>query len=123
MGATSSSGSTSAARSAIGVSLPFELHALAEIDLVDAWDWYEQQRPGLGDRFVAAVAAAIKRASRWPNSGTPAIHDGDGGVLERKVATAGFPYAIRYRVTEGLLVVMAVYHQHRRPEFGADRVP
>ena len=86
-------------------------------------DWYEQHIPGLGDRFVTAVEAAIKRASRWPNSGTPAIHDGDGAVIERKVATAGFPYVIRYRVTEQLLVVMAVYHQHRRPEFGADRVP
>ena len=26
-----------------------------------AWEWYEQQQPGLGDRFVAAVGVAIAR--------------------------------------------------------------
>ena len=41
----------------------------------------------------------------------------------RSVVTSGFPYAVRYRVTGGRLVVMAVYHQRRRPTFGADRVP
>jgi hypothetical protein len=53
---------------------------------------------GLGDRFVVAVGAAIVRASRWPNAGTSAIHDGNGEVVERRVATSGFPYAVRYRV-------------------------
>ena len=104
------------------MSLPFTLHSLAELDVLGAWEWYEQQQPGLGDRFVVAVGAAIVRASRWPNAGTPAIHDDNGEVVERRVATAGFPYAVRYRVTDGQLVAMAVYHQHRRPDFGADRL-
>ena len=102
------------------MSLPFTLHSLAELDVLGAWEWYEQQRPGLGDRFVMSVGAAIVRASRWPNAGTPAIHDDNGEVVERRVATAGFPYAVRYRVTDGQLVVMAVYHRRRRPDFGAD---
>ena len=105
------------------MSLPFTLHPLAEADVLGAWEWYEQQQPGLGDRFVAAAGAAIVRACRWPNVGTPAIDDDNGDVLERKVATAGFPYAVRYRVTAGQLIVMAVYHQRRRPNFGADRIP
>ena len=105
------------------MSLPFTLHSLAELDVLGAWEWYEQQQPGLGDRFVVAVGAAIVRASRWPNAGTPAIHDDNGDVVERKVATTGFPYAVRYRVTAEQLVVMAVYHQRRRPDFGADRIP
>jgi plasmid stabilization system protein ParE len=48
---------------------------------------------------------------------------GLGEVTERKVATHGFPYAVRYRVSDGQLVVMAVYHQHRDPGFGVDRRP
>jgi plasmid stabilization system protein ParE len=105
------------------VSLAVTLHSLAELDVVEAWEWYEQQQPGLGDLFVAAVGAAIARAARWPNAGTPAIHDDNGEVVERRVATTGFPYAVRYRVADGQLVVMAVYHQRRRPDFGADRLP
>ena len=103
------------------MSLPFALHSLAELDVLDAWEWYEQQQPGLGDRFVADVGAAIARASRSPNAGTPAIHEANGEVLERRIATASFPYAVRYRVTNGQLLVMAVYHQRRHPDFGVDR--
>ncbi|MBI4883029.1 MAG: hypothetical protein HY826_03145, partial [Actinobacteria bacterium] len=82
------------------MSLPYSLHALAEVDVLGAWEWYEQQQPGLGDRFVTAAGAAIERAARWPNAGAPAIHDDIGDVIERRVATAGFPYAVRYRVTD-----------------------
>ena len=105
------------------MSLPFALHSLAEGDILSAWEWYEQQQPGLGDRFVTAVAAAIATACRWPNAGTPAIHNDAGDVVERKVVTTGFPYAMRYRATAEQLVVMAVYHQRRRPDFGEERLP
>lgn len=72
------------------MSLPFLLHSLAESDVVSGWKWYEEQQPGLGDRFVAAVAAAIASVCRWPNAGTPTIHDDQGDVVERKIATTGF---------------------------------
>ena len=103
--------------------LPFMLHSLAEGDVVSGWEWYEQQQPGLGDRFVAAVGVTIASACRWPNAGTPTIHDDQGVIIERKVATTGFPYAMRYRATAQQLIVMAVYHQHRHPDFGNDRLP
>ena len=103
------------------MSLPFTLHSLAERDVLGAWEWYEQRQPGLGDRFVVAVGTAIVRASRWPNPGTPVIHLTNGDVLERRIATTSFPYAVRYRVTDGQLIVMAVYHQRRHPDFGAER--
>ena len=105
------------------MSLPFRLHSLAEEAVVSGWEWYEQQQPGLGDRFVAAVGAAIASACRWPNTGAPTIHDDQGDVVEGKVATTGFPYAVRYRATDRQLIVMAVYHQHRHPDFGNDRLP
>ena len=59
-------------------------------------------------------------ADRW-NTLDP--RQGNGDVVERKVATAGFPYPMRYRVTTAQLIVMAVYHQRRRPDFGVDRLP
>ena len=98
-------------------------HALARADLYGAWAWYEDQQSGLGDRFAAAVDAAVRRAARSPKSGSPAVRDEADEVIERRLATPGFPYAIPYRVIEGTLLVMAVAHQHRRPDFGADRQP
>ncbi len=103
------------------MTLTIVLHPLAERDIVEAWDWYEQQLPGLGGRFVTAVGVAIERASRWPNAGAAAIGEDEGNVVERRVAPPGFPYVVRYRVADGRLIVMAVYHQRRRPDFGRDR--
>jgi hypothetical protein len=37
------------------------------------------------------------------------------------VSTAGFPYILRYRTIEEVIVVMAVYHHRRHPDFGTDR--
>lgn len=83
------------------MSLSVGYHALARADLYVAWAWYEDQQSGLGDRFAAAVEAAVRRIARWPESGTPAVRDEDDEIIERRLATLGFPYAIRYRVVEG----------------------
>ncbi len=98
-------------------------HQLARADPYTASAWYEDQQPGLGDRFAASVDRIALRATRWPNSGTPTLRDEADEIIERKLATPGFPYTVRYRVVETTLVVMAVSYQHRRPEYGADREP
>lgn len=97
------------------------LHPGAAEHLVAAWSWYETRQTGLGDRFLVAARAAIGMAVEWPGVGSPTVHDAAGAVVERRVATAGFPYAVRYRSIHGVIVVMAVYHQHRQPDFGSDR--
>ncbi len=102
------------------MSLPFRLHHAAEDDLLSAWEWYETAESGLGDRFVRSVRATIDDLSHWPNSGAP-VAESDGLVVERRATTIGFPYVIRYRVTVDEFVVTAIYHQHRRPDFGAGR--
>ncbi len=102
--------------------LPIVVHPLAERDLIDAWRWYEQQLPALGDQLIAAVGRAIERAARWPDAGTPALVD-DGVVVERRIAPDGFPYAIRYRTIDDRLVAMVIYHQRRHPNFGTDQTP
>jgi len=105
------------------VSLRIEYHDLVDVDLLDAWTWYEDQEVGLGDRFLVAVNATVVRASRWPNAGTPVLRDDRDEVIERRVPTNGFPYAVRYRVLAERLVVMAVLHQHRHPDHATDRQP
>lgn len=44
-------------------------------------------------------------------------------LVERRITMSGFPYAIRYRVIDEVVVVMSVYHQRRHPDFGNDRPP
>jgi plasmid stabilization system protein ParE len=103
------------------VSLRVEYHELVDLDLSNAWHWYEDQEEGLGDRFLGAVHATVVRASRWPNVGKPVLRDDNDEIIERKVPADGFPYAVRYRILGERLLVMAVLHQSRHPDLGADR--
>lgn len=103
------------------MSLPVAFHRLATRDLVQARRWYEERETGLGDRFFGVVHQVVEQVSRWPNAATPVMRDSGGEVLERAVVTPGFPFVVRYRVRNGVLVVIAVYHQRRRPGFGSDR--
>lgn len=43
--------------------------AAAELEAAAAW--YDDQRPGLGLQFLAAVDRTIQHAARWPDTGTP----------------------------------------------------
>ncbi|MEK7425044.1 MAG: type II toxin-antitoxin system RelE/ParE family toxin [Actinomycetota bacterium] len=105
------------------MSLRVEYHELVDLDLLDAWTWYEDQEDGLGDRFLGAIHATVVRASRWPNAGRPVLRDDRDEIVERKVPADGFPYAVRYRILGDRLLVMAVLHQSRHPNFGDDRQP
>jgi plasmid stabilization system protein ParE len=105
------------------VSLRIDYHELVDTDLANAWTCYEEHERGLGDRFLDAIRTTVVRASLWPNAGTPVLRDDDDEIIERKLAAHGFPYAVRYRILDGRLIVMAVYHEHRHPDFGTDREP
>jgi plasmid stabilization system protein ParE len=102
------------------VSLRITYHELARADLYDAWSWYEAREPGLGDRVIRAVDAALNQVSKWPNSGSPTIKV-NGEVAERRVGTTGFPYLVRYRIVDDTILVTAIYHHRRHPGYGSDR--
>lgn len=98
-----------------------ELHPLASLEVLEAERWYDEQITGLGDRFLVAVEAAIERVARWPDAGSPTRVDESGQVIERRVATSGFPFAIEYRLMDRTILVLAVHHQRRRPSYWAER--
>jgi len=81
--------------------------AAAEID--DAFLWYERQQAGLGEEFLAAVQAALKKVVAHPN-GYPVVHR-----ETRRVLVHRFPYGIFYRVYIDLVVVVACMHGRRDP--------
>lgn len=105
------------------MNLRIEYHELVDVDLLNAWTWYEDREPGLGDRFLDAIAATVQRASHLPNAGVPVLRDDTGEIIERKITANGFPYAVRYRILGDRLVIMAVLHQRRHPNFGDNRRP
>lgn len=85
------------------------------MEVVEAWVWYEEQRPGLGDEMLACVDAAVAKAARTPEA-FPLCHGAARRALVRR-----FPYAVFYMVEGVELVVLAVAHERRRPGYWAGR--
>ena len=81
----------------------------AESELLDARGWYENQRPGLGRTFAAAVDGALAGILRNPLA-YPRVHG-----ETRRALVPGFPYGIYFRIIADELVVLAVMHGRRLP--------
>lgn len=65
--------------------------AAALVDVTLARDWYDGERPGLGEEFVVSVEAAVRRIASFPSAGyvvRPGI---------RRQFTERFPYILYYR--------------------------
>jgi plasmid stabilization system protein ParE len=86
-------------------------HPDAEAELLDAVAFYEGRLPGLGDRFLreldAAIAAIREAPDRWR------IIEAD----VRRYTLRRFPYAIYYRFESDLIRVLVVKHHSRHPDY------
>ena len=76
----------------------------AERDLAAARDWYDQQRAGLGDDFIDAIALALRVLSRDPE--LPRFYH----KKFRRVILHRFPYKIFYQVIGDRIVIFRVLH-------------
>jgi plasmid stabilization system protein ParE len=89
---------------------------VAEIELDEAINWYREQAPGLGDAFLIEVLSAADRIVRFPEAWHPL---GEG---IRRCRLGRFPYGLIYAVDDGDILVLAVAHLHRRPDYWRDRL-
>jgi plasmid stabilization system protein ParE len=78
--------------------------------------YYNQEQAGLGARFAAAVEEAAARALAFPFAGSPAA------AATRRVFLLGFPFSVVYREVAAGIVIFALAHQSRRPDYWATRV-
>lgn len=89
---------------------------IAELELDQAIQWYGAQAPGLGDAFLLEVLSAAGRIARFPQAWHPL---GEGA---RRCRLSRFPYGLIYTVDNGDILVLAVPHLHRRPDYWRDRL-
>jgi len=82
----------------------------ARAELIDAEDWYENEAPGLGRGFRAAVDAAIERMSANPRQ-FPVVHKSIRRALLRR-----FPYAPMFTFDDATLSVIAHFNGSRDPQ-------
>ena len=76
-----------------------ELHPEARAELRSAALWYDEQRPGLGDEFIADVSATLDRIGGTPESYPAWPRTRAAGPLIRKATIQRFPYGSRSKST------------------------
>ena len=94
----------------------FVVRPLAEADLEDAARWYEDERAGLAERFLKDLDETFARIRERPFQ-FPTV---SGEV--RRALLHTFPYAVYFRASNEILVVLAVLHLRRNPKVWRGRV-
>jgi plasmid stabilization system protein ParE len=88
---------------------------LAKKEHQDAFEYYEAQEEGLGEKFRSAVWAAIVVIDRYPEIGEE-VRPGIRKILLRR-----FPYKLIYSLTSETVYIIAVAHGHREPDYWIGR--
>lgn len=89
----------------------------AEKDLDEAFEWYEDNSPGLGIDFLNCVDESLKIIGD-----TPDIYQKVYKNI-RRALTHRFPYGIFYIIEEGMIIVLAIFHAKRDPKIWKKRYP
>jgi plasmid stabilization system protein ParE len=99
------------------VAVELILAAEAELDLAEAYAWYENRRSGLGEEFLSSVDACMEGIRRHAEM-YPVIHEGYRRALIRR-----FPYAVFYELSHDKVTIYAVFHTSRNPNKWRERLP
>jgi plasmid stabilization system protein ParE len=89
---------------------------IAQAELDDAVYYYNSESPGLGYEFLLEVLSALERIKSFPEAWHPFTENA------RRCRTRRFPYGIIYQILENEVLIVAVAHLHRKPEFWRERV-
>jgi len=83
--------------------------------LEDAVRYYELAYSGLGNRFKDEVRKAVLRIVKYPQAWM--VERGE----VRKFILHRFPYKLLYSVEKDHIFIIAVAHQHQKPNYWVDR--
>lgn len=92
----------------------------AEQELEEAALRYDEERRGLGRRFLAEVAATVDRIRQFPRAGAPVPHVAPE-LQARRAPVKGFPFHVVYFTAADTVRVLAFAHYRRRPGYWIER--
>lgn len=95
--------------------MKYSFHPEAEIEFVEAIEYYETCETYLGYDFAAEVYLTIERTIMYPKA-WPLIEEDIRRSLVRR-----FPYGILYTEESKELFILAVMHLHRDPDYWKHR--
>lgn len=82
----------------------------AQQDVDEAYCWYEDRRPGLGEEFLSCVDACIQAICRMPDL-HPILYEEYRRALVRR-----FPYAVFFEYSADKVTVYSMFHTSQDPK-------
>ena len=83
----------------------------AKNELDDAVAFYEAEFAGLGLKFKAEIKSSILRIKEHPQAWSIERDEIRKALLHR------FPYKILYSIEKDNIIILAIAHQHRKPNY------
>jgi plasmid stabilization system protein ParE len=94
----------------------YSFHPFAEIELNEAIDYYEKHRSGLGEEFSNEVYSTIQRIIQNPKAWSKLSEN------TRRCLTNRFPYGVIYQIKGNKILIIAVMHLSRKPNYWQNRI-
>jgi plasmid stabilization system protein ParE len=88
---------------------PHVFRPAAAADIERGHAWYERERAGLGEEFLAEVFSTVQAVLDRPET-FPVLYRQTRRALVRR-----FPYALFFRVMDEAIVFVACFHVRRNP--------
>lgn len=92
------------------MNLKISIKPRAELDLFEAFNFYDEQFSGLGEEFIRCVDAKLEFIKRHPKICPKMYKDFRRGLISR------FPFGIYYTIERKRIVVFAVLDLRQNPE-------
>jgi len=96
--------------------MEIRLLQVAEQELDEAVEYYNGERHGLGRDFLLEFLNSLERIKTYPEAWHPF------SANTRRCLMRRFPYGIIYQITEKEILVIAIAHLHRSPEYWKARL-
>lgn len=90
--------------------------SVAELELTEAAQFYDEQQPGLGKAFLDAIRETSEKIKQQPEM-YPFIEN-----PIRSCRVRPFPYRLLYRELGERIQIVAVVHLSRRPGYWKERL-
>ena len=90
-------------------------HELAERELNEAAEYFNQRKTGLGAAFITEVQRCSEAILQYPEAGLLIL-----GTTRRRLCRR-FPYALLYTIRPDVVRILAVMNLKRRPGYWVGR--
>jgi plasmid stabilization system protein ParE len=89
---------------------------LAQKEADEAFVWYEEKAKGKGREFLDELDRVVRLVKVYPLA-SPAIEQ-----EIRRCLFARFPYSLVYGIDDQMIVIIAIAHSHREPDYWVERL-